>query len=194
MKSVEIDRSKRLSDQPKTGHNRWHPDVPPILEADEGEEVVLETRDGVDGQLGPSVTEVYGPARGFIVFTVAGAIGFVVSNLIAHTPTVGASGSIFGLIAALIVYGRRTGHSMMTQQLWTWAAIMFVMGFFMGNVNNFAHAGGFAGGYAAAYLMPSRDQRRETLVESLTAIALLLATVAGFVLSFVKVTGILLTH
>ena len=52
MKSVEIDRSKRLIDQPKTGHNRWHPDVTPILEADEGEEVVLETRDGVDGQLG----------------------------------------------------------------------------------------------------------------------------------------------
>ena len=56
MKSVEIDRSKRLVDQPKTGHNRWHPDVPPILEADEGEEILLETRDGVDGQLGPSVT------------------------------------------------------------------------------------------------------------------------------------------
>jgi len=56
MKSVEIDRSKRLIDQPKTGHNRWHPDVTPILEADEGEEVVLETRDGVDGQLGPSTT------------------------------------------------------------------------------------------------------------------------------------------
>src|SRR5260370_6879678 len=54
MKSVEIDRSKRLSDQPRTGPNRWHPDVPPILEADEGEQVLLETRDGVDGQLGPS--------------------------------------------------------------------------------------------------------------------------------------------
>jgi len=56
MKSVEIDRGKRLIDQPGTGHNRWHPDIPPILEASEGEEVVLETRDGVDGQLGPSTT------------------------------------------------------------------------------------------------------------------------------------------
>ena len=55
MKSVEIDRGKRLVDQPKTGHNRWHPDISPILEVGEGEEVVLETRDGVDGQLGPSV-------------------------------------------------------------------------------------------------------------------------------------------
>jgi formamidase len=56
MKSVEIDRSKRLIDQPQTGHNRWHPDVPPILEASEGEEILLETLDSVDGQLGPSAT------------------------------------------------------------------------------------------------------------------------------------------
>src|SRR5262245_1325649 len=56
MKSVEIDRSKRLKDEPNTGHNRFHPDVPPLLEVDEGEEVVLQTRDGVDGHLGPSAT------------------------------------------------------------------------------------------------------------------------------------------
>lgn len=56
MKSVEIDRSQRLIDQPRIGHNRWHPDIPPILEASEGEEIVLETLDAVDGQLGPSTT------------------------------------------------------------------------------------------------------------------------------------------
>ena len=56
MKSVEIDRTKRLIEQPGTGHNRWHPDIPPILEVSEGEEVVLETRDGVDGHLGPTTT------------------------------------------------------------------------------------------------------------------------------------------
>src|SRR2546427_3981217 len=57
MKSVEIDRGKRLKDQPTTGHNRFHPEVPPILSVDEVEEVVLATRDGVDGQLGPSTSE-----------------------------------------------------------------------------------------------------------------------------------------
>ena len=57
MKSIEIDRGKRLKDQPTTGHNRFHPSIPPIVSVDEGEEVVLPTRDGVDGQLGPSTTE-----------------------------------------------------------------------------------------------------------------------------------------
>jgi formamidase len=51
MKSVTIDRGKRLRDEPHTGHNRWHPDVSPILEAAPGEEVVLETRDAADGQI-----------------------------------------------------------------------------------------------------------------------------------------------
>ena len=56
MKSIEIDRSKQLRDQPETGHNRWHPDIPPLLEVDEGEEVVLETRDALDGQFKASTT------------------------------------------------------------------------------------------------------------------------------------------
>ncbi len=51
MKSIEIDRSKRLKEEPAKGHNRWHPDVTPVVEADLGEEVVLETRDAADCQI-----------------------------------------------------------------------------------------------------------------------------------------------
>ena len=57
MKSIEIDRSKRLKDQPGKGHNRLHPDISPAVEVEPGEEVVLETLDATDGQLGPSATE-----------------------------------------------------------------------------------------------------------------------------------------
>ena len=55
MKSIHIDRNKRLRDQPQTGHNRWHPDIPPLLEVEPGEEVVLETRDASDGQVLPGM-------------------------------------------------------------------------------------------------------------------------------------------
>jgi formamidase len=57
MKSITIDRHRPLRDEPKTGHNRWHPDIPPIVEVDEGEEVALETRDAADGYLNPKSTE-----------------------------------------------------------------------------------------------------------------------------------------
>ena len=56
MQSVEIDRSKRLKQEPEKGHNRWHPDIPPILEVEPGEEVVLETRDASDCQIQPGMT------------------------------------------------------------------------------------------------------------------------------------------
>ncbi len=58
MKSIEIDRTKRLRAEPHTGHNRWHPDIPPIVEVEPGEDVVLETRDASDGQIQPAMTEV----------------------------------------------------------------------------------------------------------------------------------------
>ena len=53
---VRIDRSKRLRDQPETGHNRWHPDIPPIIEVGGNENIVVETRDASDGQIGPHTT------------------------------------------------------------------------------------------------------------------------------------------
>jgi len=141
--------------------------------------------------LGPQVEEVYGPARAFVIFSVAGATGFVLSNVVSGSPSIGASGSIFGLLAALIVYGRKRGGSMMTMQLWQWAAVMFAMGFFMGGVNNWAHAGGFAGGWVTAQAMRFSEKRESRGVQ-LLALALLALTGAGVVLSFIKVTSLLL--
>jgi formamidase len=57
MKTVSIDRKRPLHAEPKTGHNRWHPDIPPAVEVDEGEEVALETRDAIDGHLNAKSTE-----------------------------------------------------------------------------------------------------------------------------------------
>ena len=56
MKTVSIDRRKRLREEPHTGHNRWHPDIPPVAEVAPGEEVALETRDANDLQIGRHTT------------------------------------------------------------------------------------------------------------------------------------------
>lgn len=142
-------------------------------------------------QLGPAVTQVYGQGRSFVIFTAAGAAGFLVSNLLGGGPTIGASGSIFGLLAALIVYGRRRRISMLTSQLWQWAIVMLVMGFVMSGVNNWAHIGGFAGGWGSAMLMRFEDEKRETPLVQVLALALLALTAFAVVMSFVRVTGLL---
>src|SRR5919106_2143803 len=53
---IRIDRDRTLLDEPATGHNRWHPEIPPIVRCEPGDEVVLETRDAFDGQMGADAT------------------------------------------------------------------------------------------------------------------------------------------
>jgi len=133
----------------------------------------------------PMVTDLYGNVRGFVIFMVAGIAGFVLSGFLGGHNTIGASGAIFGLLGALICYGRKTGQSYVTGQLWTAAIFMFVMSFLMGGqVNNWAHLGGFIGGYLAAQMMPT-THRGEGPGMMVLAGGLALVTVAGFALSFV---------
>ena len=55
-KSIEIDRKKRLREEPGKGHNRWHPDIAPVIEVEAGEEGTLETRDANDLQIHAGTT------------------------------------------------------------------------------------------------------------------------------------------
>ena len=48
---LRVDSSRPLSDQPGRGHNRWHPDLTPVLTVSPGEVFTIETLDGFDGQL-----------------------------------------------------------------------------------------------------------------------------------------------
>jgi len=142
--------------------------------------------------LGPGVTEVYGPGRAFLIFNIAGVGGFLASNLMTGAPTIGASGGIFGLLAALIVYGRRRGSSAMTRQLWGYAIMFAVFGFIMPGINNWAHGGGFAAGWSAAQLMSLDDDRQDSSWVMLTSLALIVLTLVGVGVSFFGVRGELL--
>ena len=53
---LAIDRTKTLAEEPASGHNRWHPDIPPLAEVEPGQVVGLETRDAFDGFVTPATT------------------------------------------------------------------------------------------------------------------------------------------
>src|SRR5437868_15345928 len=55
MQAIRIDRGKPLAEEPHVGHNRYHPDISPVAEVGEGEEIALETRDALDGQIRPGM-------------------------------------------------------------------------------------------------------------------------------------------
>jgi rhomboid protease GluP len=138
-------------------------------------------------QLGPAVVEVYGSARLVVIFSVAGVAGFALSNAVGVPFTVGASGAIFGLLGAMVAFGHKRGGtfgSMVLRQYGHWALILFVFGLLPGTaINNWAHGGGFVGGLAAGLALSFADRRRETGLERLLAVALIVLTVAGFALS-----------
>ena len=127
-------------------------------------------------QLGPAVAEMYGPGRMAIIYVVAGAVGFAASSVAGMLPpllpflrgagfTVGASASIFGLLGALVYYGRQSGSSLVHGQAVSWAVTLFVFGLIMPGVDNYAHAGGFAGGFLTARLLnPMKPERIDHLV------------------------------
>jgi formamidase len=108
-KTIQIDRRRHLADEPRTGHNRWHPDVPPAVEVDEGEEVVLEARDAMDGYMTPSTTVADFPSLPF--------------------------GVIHPLTGPVLVKGARPGDLLeiefldIVPQRWAFTAIMPGLGF-----------------------------------------------------------------
>ncbi len=133
--------------------------------------------------LGPAVADVFGAGRMVIIYTVAGASGFLLSSLAAvYMPplpllrgaqlTLGASASIFGLLGSLVYYGRRTGSSLVHGQAVRYAIILGVFGLIMPGIDNFAHAGGFFGGYLIARVLdPLRPERIDHIVIALVCLA-----------------------
>ncbi|MEX2272791.1 MAG: rhomboid family intramembrane serine protease [Vicinamibacterales bacterium] len=134
-------------------------------------------------QLGPATADVFGPGRMVIIYTVSGVVGFFLSSTAgAYLPdvpllggagmTVGASASVFGLLGALVAYGKLRGSSADTSQALTYAIVLFVFGLVMSGVDNWAHAGGFAGGYLTArWLDPWKPERINHLVGALICLA-----------------------
>ena len=135
-------------------------------------------------QLAPATADEYGAGRMVIIYTISSATGFFLSSFAGVPLTIGASAPIFGLLGALVHAGKR-GSSMVGRQAMTFAVVLFVFGFMMSRVDNWAHAGGFAGGYLAGrWLDPMLSERTDHLIMALicmgvTVLSVLLSVVHG---------------
>jgi len=150
-------------------------------------------------QLGYATVDLIGPARTIIVYTVAGVCGFLLSSLggllFGGLPipvlrgasfTVGASASIFGLLGAMVHYGRK-GSSMVQGYAMSYAISMFVFGLAMPGIDNYAHAGGFLGGYLASAVMnPLTKERGDHLIIAIGCLAASLLSIVWSVVSALR--------
>jgi rhomboid protease GluP len=144
----------------------------------------------------PAMAQLYGAGRTVIIYTVAGVAGFVASSLAGRylsflpgmlhggTFTVGASASVFGLIGALLHYGRRGGSRLVEEHAKRWALAGVIFGFLVPGIDNWAHLGGMAGGYLTSrWLDPLKPERSDHVIAALVC---LLASLAAVVVSVVQ--------
>jgi rhomboid protease GluP len=149
--------------------------------------------------LAPPTARLYGPGRTVIIYTVAAVTGFLASSLAgAFLPflprflsgagfTVGASAPIFGLIGALLHYGRRGGSSYIGQQAKSLALTMLLFGFILPGVDNWAHLGGLAGGWLTAKVLdPLEPERGDHVLAALGCLLLSLLSVGFSVVEGLK--------
>jgi len=140
--------------------------------------------------IGPSTANVIGPGRTIIIYVISGVCGFLLSAFAyAYLPplpllrganlTVGASASIFGLLGALVHYGRKSGSSLIHAQAKQWAVILFIFGLLMPGIDNYAHAGGFIGGFVtSAFFNPLTRERGDHLLIAAICLFMTFAAIA----------------
>jgi rhomboid protease GluP len=115
-------------------------------------------------QIAPLLEEEYGPDKLFVCYMVCGVMSFVASELVRAyvfgrgVNTVGASGAIFGLVGAALVFGIRRGGrygGALKGLMLRWTMYFLILGFLFPGTDNFAHIGGLIAGAGFAAAVPS---------------------------------------
>jgi rhomboid protease GluP len=115
-------------------------------------------------QLGAMFELLLGSSRLLMVYFATGIAGSLTSAYFSSSPSVGASGAIFGLMGALIAFLlRRRGNltpagKAILMQLVGWAVINVFFGFSTPGIDNSAHLGGCAAGLLFGFGLPERKQ------------------------------------
>lgn len=112
--------------------------------------------------LGPTVESLYGRQRYLVLYVLTGIAGNLLSYWWSpNSLSIGASGSILGLVGAMITYGYRNrsrlGGSVRNMYV-RWAIYVLIFGFLVPFIDNAAHIGGLLAGMAFGYIvsdMPS---------------------------------------
>lgn len=146
-------------------------------------------------QIAPWVTQEYGPSRMFVIYTLGGVCGYLVSYLAGIPFTIGASGAICGLIGSLLYYGRSRGGvygATVFREVSGWVFGLVLFGFIMPGINNWAHGGGIVGGIILGLLLGYDERKRENALHRLLALLCAGATVGmlGWRIFVLVVSGI----
>lgn len=120
--------------------------------------------------LGRQLEVLLGPWRFVAVYFAAlfaGSLGVIVVSPL--SPTVGASGAIYGLFGVLVAYSYVKKINMMQSGLGPLLIINLLFTFAVPGISIGGHLGGLIGGAAVGYVMVSLDERRQSPLIGLAA-------------------------
>ena len=110
--------------------------------------------------LGKVLEKLYGTRRFLVLFLVSGFCGGLASYVFTPDNSVGASGAIFGVLGAAVVFGFRFDELLparvrraLTFGLVPWVAINIFIGIAYPRIDNAAHVGGLIGGSIVALFL-----------------------------------------
>lgn len=131
--------------------------------------------------LGTQLESKLGTARFGVLYgtaLLAGSFGALVQTTI--TPTVGASGAVFGLMGAMLVEYRRQGIDPLRSDIGGLLLLNLVISFLPGfNISFGGHIGGLVGGILAALAIEEGFRRRQPVIGYVGCLAIAIAAVAG---------------
>lgn len=131
--------------------------------------------------LGPPLERILGHWRFLLLFVMCGLGGAVASYAFSplRTLSVGASGAIFGLMAAMIVVGRHLGYDV--GQVVTLFVLNIALGFVISGIDWRAHLGGAAVGAVMGWALSRHapgSGRAATLNQGLATVGIIVTLVA----------------
>lgn len=138
---------------------------------------------------GSSVEAIYGRGATAVILLVSAIMGNLLGFAFSTTMALGFSGAVFGLLGALLAFGRSHRHvfqALFGGTIVVYVAISLILGFMSGNVDNWGHVGGLLGGFLAARAMGPAAQRQADAGNILASLGLVIVFVLlifkGFVL------------
>lgn len=114
--------------------------------------------------LGPLVEKVYGRIKFLIIYFVSAFVASIFSFSFSSSISVGASGAIFGLLGATLIFAYKMRNKIgtkMVSNILSVIALNAFLGLALPNIDNFGHLGGLVGGTLISLALGFKDIKRQ---------------------------------
>lgn len=137
----------------------------------------------------PFVLREFGSHRTIIIYTLTGIFGMLLSSFAGVRYTIGASASLCGIIGVIFFYGIHRGGiygQAIAKQVGSWMFSLFLFGFIVPGINNWAHMGGIISGFILGYLLGYNEKHAETVFHKILAGIIVIATACSLFWSVIS--------